>query len=144
VDQFQPPPDPKDITATEAAPGWLLMPRTGGADKVVCGTLDHCHSVECRMMNNDVTRLDDGRTWLCCHVDAEGTPAAPSRLRLEDAVEWPHPTNAPRRMMRCPVCGTLWRAWPEMGVAKDSRDSVSAGWSEDSGAVTLPCETSTS
>jgi hypothetical protein len=70
-------------------------------------------------------KLDDGDAWPCRHVGLCGEPAPAATLRLNDTVELNpgFPTSAPRRWTECPDCGTYWRVWPRLGIAK-----LSAEW----------------
>jgi hypothetical protein len=73
-------------------------------------------------------RLDEDGTWLCGHADDHGRPAPATRLRLSETSEWNPgvPTSAPRRWIRCPDCGTYWRVWVLLRVAKPSAEWIAA------------------
>jgi len=70
--------------------------------------------------------LEADDTWLCRHVDAQERPAAATRLRLDQTREL-NPgvaTSAPRRWVECPDCGTHWRVWVGLRVAKPAVERV--------------------
>lgn len=71
-------------------------------------------------------QLDDSNTWLCQHVEHSGKQAPPTHLRLDQTREWSpgQPTSAPRRCIRCPDCGTYWRVWVQLRIAKPSADWI--------------------
>ena len=68
-------------------------------------------------------------TWLCEHVDADGSGTLAERLDLARATRGPlgFPTATDRRFITCGRCGTQWRVWPQLSVAKPSLQSVAAG-----------------
>ena len=59
--------------------------------------------------------LDEEGTWLCEHT--EGAPA--TRLHAQMATKEFSSSNGRGRLF-CPDCGTLWRVWPELRIAKFS------------------------
>ena len=64
-------------------------------------------------------KLDHDGCWECQHVGGSGEPAPATRLRI-DGLSHPtpgRPTSA-RRRINCPDCGTLWRVWTDLRVAK--------------------------
>lgn len=76
------------------------------------------------MGNEDwtITLGDDG-TWLCEHMDVEEKPVPPTQLNVAEA-QWESP-DAPVssgwsrvRRLQCPDCGTYWRIWEHLRVAK--------------------------
>lgn len=71
-------------------------------------------------------KLDPEGKWLCEHVAPNGDLAPATRLRLDQTLELDlsYPTSAPRRWIRCPDCGTYWRVWTQLGVAKPSTDWI--------------------
>ena len=71
-------------------------------------------------MDGAVVKLDDDGTWECRHVVHSSEPARSTRLRLDQTLEFNpgHPTSAPRRWTNCPDCGTYWRVWVNLRVAK--------------------------
>jgi hypothetical protein len=73
-------------------------------------------------MDGAVVKLDDDGTWECRHVGLPGEPHSSTRLRLDQTLELNpgHPTSAPRRWTNCPDCGTYWRVWVDLRVAKPS------------------------
>ena len=64
--------------------------------------------------------IDADGTWPCAHVGVTGGPAPQTRLRLEHArVENPDAITQNRRhSLRCPDCGTEWRAWGPSALAR--------------------------
>src|SRR5689334_9194419 len=71
-------------------------------------------------MSELVTQIEADNTWLCHHEDAAGAPAAPMVLRLTDTHDWPYFVENGRRWLNCPDCGTRWRVWTQLRVAKPS------------------------
>ena len=70
--------------------------------------------------------LDADRTWRCEHRDAAGNAAPPTRLSLQQArVENPDASARNRRhRLRCPDCGTEWRAWESLARARPYADRM--------------------
>jgi len=88
-------------------------------------------------MNGTVVKLDDDGTWECGHVGHAGEPVPPTRLRLDRTIELNpgRPTSAPCRWTNCPDCGTYWRVWVHLKVAKPS-----VGWkASDDGSKPRRC-----
>jgi len=81
------------------------------------------------MSTLDVVEIDSNSHWLCQHVDSQHQPAPPGKLCVDQAQEWNpgQPTAAPRRWLRCPDCGTLWRVWPSRNMAKASTEWNTSG-----------------
>ena len=67
-------------------------------------------------------QLDEDATWLCQHVGTSGQAVEPTRLRLDQTLEYSpgRPSLNSRRWIRCPDCGTYWRVWVQLRVAKPS------------------------
>jgi hypothetical protein len=67
--------------------------------------------------------LDNRGSWLCEHTDKTGQPAPASRLwawrARPERKDWRsrRAQNA-RSWLRCPDCGTHWRVWKRLKVAK--------------------------
>lgn len=71
-----------------------------------------------RMMG-DGLKLDADDSWECQHARRSGEPASSTRLRI-DGMAQPNlgrPTST-RQRITCPDCGTLWRVWTDLRVAK--------------------------
>ena len=79
-------------------------------------------------MNGLDVNLDGDGTWLCRHVAHSGESAPPTRLRLDQTRECNpgSPTSAPRRWIDCPDCGSYWRVWTRLGIAKPSAECYPA------------------
>src|SRR5688572_4085304 len=67
----------------------------------------------------DGVKLSLDGSWECRHARRSGEPAPATRLRI-DGVPQPNPgrPTSARRRITCPDCGTLWRVWADLGVAK--------------------------
>lgn len=86
-------------------------------------------------MDLAVLKLDDDGTWECQHVARSGLPAPPTRLRLDRTLEVNpgFPTLARQRWIICPDCGTYWRVWVDLRVAKPSMERIATD------AASSPC-----
>ena len=71
-------------------------------------------------------KLDTDDSWECRHVGRSGEVAPATRIRI-DRMPQPNPgrPTSARRRVTCPDCGTLWRAWTDLRVAKPAIE-----WSE--------------
>lgn len=67
-------------------------------------------------------RLDAAGTWLCEHADSNGHPAPPTRLSLLAAAPFCESAGKTAqnvsRLLQCADCGTYWRVWEHLRVAK--------------------------
>jgi hypothetical protein len=70
-------------------------------------------------MIGDGVTLDRDGSWECQHAGRSGEPAPATRLRI-DGMAPPNPgrPTSTRERITCPDCGTLWRVWTDLRVAK--------------------------
>lgn len=64
--------------------------------------------------------IEDDNSWLCEHRDLDNNPA-PARRLLADDLTIENPLAEPDRCMghmTCPDCGTYWRVWERLRIAK--------------------------
>lgn len=72
-------------------------------------------------MIGDGVKLDHDGSWECRHFRRSGEPAPSTRLRI-DGMSQPNPgrPTSARQRVACPDCGTLWRVWTDLTVAKQA------------------------
>ena len=70
-------------------------------------------------MMGGCVKLDRDGSWECQHARRSGEPAPARRLQI-DGMPQPNPgrPTSARQRLTCPVCGTLWRVWTDLSVAK--------------------------